>query len=74
MQSETLPVSTQPDEPPHVVPCHTGKAARVCARDVALIEAHDSCPYCHWDYVHAPWCPTRGYHRSGTGELALVAS
>lgn len=38
MQSETLPVPTQPDEPSDVTPCHTGAAAKVCGRDVALLE------------------------------------
>lgn len=38
MCTETLQATKQPDEPPHVEPCHTGKAAKVCSFDIALLE------------------------------------
>lgn len=38
MQSETLPSTTQPDEPPDVAPCHTGLAATVCGYCASLPE------------------------------------
>lgn len=67
MCTETLQATKQPDEPPHVEPCHTGKAAKVCSFDIALLEQaledFGACIACGVGLgeEHYSWCPQKSF-------------